>query len=65
MKKSFLPNSTAIREVIYLTNSGQLTVYFHNGDIHIYHGVPSGIFDEFKKAKSAGAYFNAYIRNIY
>lgn len=65
MKKSFIPQSTAIREVVFDTNSHELTVWFHDNEVHTYHNVPEGVFEEFKSAKSAGSYFNSSIRDIY
>jgi len=42
-----------------------LTVYFRQGGIYTYVNVAREVFDEFKKAESAGKYFVRNIRDEY
>lgn len=44
---------------------GRLTIRFKNGAAYDYYGVPATQWDEFKRAKSKGVYFNDNIKGQY
>jgi hypothetical protein len=44
---------------------GTLRVEFTSGAVYEYSGVPESVFEEWKAAESAGAFFNARIKNAY
>ena len=56
-------DSSAIESINY--SGGNLTITFQDGRVHTYFRVPAAVVEELERAGSAGAYFNAYIRNQY
>ena len=57
-------NSSSIAEVAYNVETDELDVTFVRGPhVYTYYGVPRAIFEGLVSAESAGAYFNANIRN--
>lgn len=61
---SFVPAkpSEVIAEVFHDSNHNELFVVLHSGSICGYAGVSSYLFNEFKKAESAGKFWNTHIR---
>ena len=56
-------NSSCIESISY--SNGQLQITFQDGRIHTYFNVPRQVVEELENAGSAGAYYNAYIRDQY
>lgn len=56
-------SSSAISYVDY--ENGYLTVHFRDGSRYIYKNVPLAVYEGLLSAGSAGAYFNAEIRDRY
>jgi len=42
-----------------------LTIQFVSGLTYVYYDVPPMVYDNLKRAKSKGAYFNRHIRDTY
>lgn len=57
--------STAIRFFRYEAKTRRLTIMFVTGRLYIYDQVPERVAEEFRRAPSKGAYFNAHIRGHY
>lgn len=57
--------SSNIAAVGYDPHTNMLSVQFHSGATHTYANVPKRHYDKLLKAKSAGGYFHAHIRNVY
>jgi hypothetical protein len=57
--------SSAISFIHYDEVAAELHVLFTSGRAYVYHGVPRRIYDGLLKASSAGAYFNAHVRDRY
>jgi hypothetical protein len=57
--------STVIRALSYDDVTGTLFVTFVDGDLYAYLGVPRAIYDDFRGARSKGAYFSRKVRNTY
>ena len=57
--------SSAVSFVHYDEVAAELHVEFNSGRAYVYYGVPRRVYDELMKAASAGAYFNANIREGY
>ena len=58
-------NSSFINEISYEYNSNILIVKMKGERAYKYINVSKNIFNEFKKAKSKGRFFNKYIKNHY
>ena len=56
-------DSSAIRAVGY--DGHTLTVEFHSGRTHDYHGVPYSVFAGLVNAASPGTYYNQHVRGRY
>ncbi len=58
-------HSSSLRSCRY--NHGQLIleVTFHGGGTYQYYNVPPTVFEQLLKARSAGKFFNAYIRGVF
>ncbi len=57
--------SSAILNLDYRDDSGELLVTFVTGKTYLYYGVPAEVFAEFVRATSKGRFFNQAIRNRY
>lgn len=57
--------SSAIQSIIYNTETRELGVSFTDGRFVEYKNVPMKTYEEFKKASSAGAFFNKSVRDSY
>ena len=57
--------SSVIGNFNYDPAHAKLTIVFTTGRVYEYYTVPAEIFDEFRKAPSKGAFFNAAIRDRY
>ena len=57
--------SSAITSIGYDEKTRILEIEFKNGTVYRYKEVPRHIYDELRKADSAGAYVNANIRDKY
>ena len=57
--------SSQILAIGFDEDNQYLYVQFNSGSIYVYYGVVKYVYDGFKKAKSIGKYFGAYIRNKY
>jgi YD repeat-containing protein len=57
--------STAITRIDYDALSRRLAVTFVTGKTYAYFGVPRGVYDDFLRASSMGAFFNEQIRDRY
>lgn len=55
---TFEPNSAAIKQVFYSSDTGALFVQFHNGSIAGYSGVSIDVYTNFMFAESTGKYWN-------
>jgi hypothetical protein len=56
------PRSSLIDRIVYDEDAGTLAVTFRNARRYIYSGVPRAVYDAFKKAGSAGTYFNDAVK---
>ncbi len=63
MSNKIKVNSSVIKELSY--RNGMLTVYFTNGRIYVYNGVPEKVYRELVNANSVGKYFRTYIAENY
>ena len=54
--------SSFIRDIAYFESLGVLEVRFKNGSIYAFKDVPRGVFENFVKSKSKGAFFNKVIK---
>lgn len=61
MKKNL--NATNIDSIEW--NNDVLGVYFRNGAIVLYKGVPEGIYAGMAKAPSPGSYMNRYVHKVF
>lgn len=57
-------NSSVIREA-FLAHNGDVYVVFNTGRVAGYLGVGQWVFKAFSNAKSAGQYYNAYIKDSF
>lgn len=58
--------SSAILRVSYNETARRLYVTFRDsGKTYAYHGVPKDVYEELMLADSAGAYFNAFVKDRY
>jgi hypothetical protein len=57
--------SSAVSFIHYDEAAAELHVEFTNGRAYVYYGVPQRIYKDLLKAPSAGAAFNATIRDRY
>ncbi|OCJ03743.1 hypothetical protein A6U87_17565 [Rhizobium sp. AC44/96] len=58
--------SSAIRQVEYNSASSTLSIWFvESGGPYDYYGVPQRIYEGLIRARSAGTFFNDYIRDHY
>jgi predicted RNase H-like HicB family nuclease len=57
--------SSAISEIGYAREGGELIVTFTTGKSYVYDNVPPDVFDQFMNAQSKGSYFNTAIRDYY
>jgi predicted RNase H-like HicB family nuclease len=57
--------SSAISEIGYAREGGELIVTFTSGKSYVYDKVPPNVFDEFMNAQSKSSYFDAAIRDRY
>jgi len=57
--------SSVMSFVHYDEVAAELHVLFNSGKAYVYYGVPRKVYDALMKAPSAGAYFNARIRDRY
>ena len=55
-------DSSAISDIVYREQTGDLFVFFVDGTSYIYDGVPQSVADAFMSADSKGRYFNKFIR---
>ena len=63
MSNKIKVNSSVIKELAY--RNGMLTVYFTNGRVYVYNGVPEKVYHELVNANSVGKYFRANIADNY
>ncbi len=54
--------SSVILKYYYDVAERVLRITFVSGSVYIYKDVPESIFDQFKKVKSKGIFFNNYIK---
>lgn len=59
------PESSTIARGVYSYGAQVLLVYFTSGKGYAYGGVDSGTWEQFRDAKSKGAFFGAFIRPMY
>ena len=57
--------SSAIASATYDRDTQELVVTFTNGMEYSFDGVPPDLWEDFKKAGSAGSFYNAMIRGVY
>jgi HTH-type transcriptional regulator/antitoxin HigA len=57
--------SSAVAAVDYKRSKRQLFVTFASGKTHVYHDVPSEVYEQFVAAGSKGRFFNTQIRDQY
>lgn len=60
--RAFRPGSSLIDRIVYDEDEGTLAVTFRNARRYIYSDVPRAIYDAFKKAGSAGTFFNQAVK---
>ena len=60
--RAIRPRSSLIDRVLYDEEAGTLAVTFRNTRRYIYSGVPRAVYDAFKKAGSAGEFFNDAVK---
>ena len=60
-----IKGSSLITQAEYNPDTHNLTLWFKSGKPYTYYGVPPKTCESFKAAPSAGAYFNAFIREQY
>ena len=58
-------NSSVLAQVSYSAGQSVLQLWFCNGAIYRYFGVPAGICDDLLTAQSKGTYFNREIRDCF
>jgi predicted RNase H-like HicB family nuclease len=58
-------SSSAIAEIGYAREGGELIVTFTSGKSYVYDKVPPNVFDELMNAQSKGLFFDAAIRDRY
>jgi len=58
-------NSTAITYAEYDAETETLTLTFVSGQSYDYEGVPEQVYLDLLRAPSAGAYYNAAIKDVY
>ncbi len=57
--------SSTIDRIGYDDDTGVLSVSFHETGKYLYYDVPADLFEAFCRSPSAGAFFNAYIKDHY
>ncbi len=57
--------SSVIASYSYHQEEQVLRIVFVSGLVYLYRGVPSSIFESFKRSGSKGTYFNRFIKNHY
>ena len=60
--RAIRPRSSLIDRVVYDEDAGTLAVTFRGARRYIYSGVPRAVYDAFKKAGSAGSFFNDAVK---
>jgi len=60
-----LLNSSVLSRAEYDSPLGQLTIWFHGGDVYVYHGVPEYVYTRLISSSSPGSYYNDYIKRKY
>lgn len=55
--------SSIIDRIAYDEESEILTVTFRENGKYLYYDVPAAVFDAFRKAPSAGSFFNAHVKD--
>lgn len=63
--KEFFSDSSFISHVVYDEFKSEMIIYMRNGNIYAYHDIPGYIYEEFRKAKSQGRYYNGFIKGKY
>ena len=63
--KAVTVESSALTQLAYDEPRAILHVFFHDGAIHRYSGVPPQTYRDLLRAESKGAYFNRHIRNTF
>ena len=58
-------SSSNLASIGYEPMTQTLEVEFHGGRVYQYYGVPEQMFEEIKRAPSAGIFFNMYIKEGY
>ena len=58
-------NSRAIKRVEYDAQTRRMTIWFPRGNSYDFCGVPPAIYQGLITANSAGAYYNAHVRDLY
>jgi lysyl-tRNA synthetase class 2 len=64
-REYFKSDSSFIESAGYDSQTSTLGITFKNGEVWNYAAVPSGVWDQFKNAKSTGTFFHAYIKGRY
>jgi lysyl-tRNA synthetase class 2 len=62
---STLMPSTVIRNFRYDAPQGRLVVEFQSGRRYAYFNVPQQVYDDMRRARSRGSFFNAWVRDRY
>jgi hypothetical protein len=57
--------SESIAAIGYDEETGVLEVEFVSGAVYRYRDVPQDVYENFRQARSKGAFFNRYIRDAY
>jgi hypothetical protein len=55
-------DSSLIERIVFDDEAGTLLVQFRSARQYLYRGVPRAIYDGFKRAASAGQFFNPCVR---
>jgi hypothetical protein len=61
----YYPSSDAVDAVYYNSSTKRLYVVSKNNYTYVYANVPSGTFDDFQNASSAGRFWNLNVKGVY